>query len=232
MTIRGILFDFDGLMIDSETAGRRGWQELYREHGHELPLDRWATLVGTIGAEFDPMGHLEELVGEPLDRAALHAQRHAHALSLLEAEEFRPGIAEYLADAERLELRKAIVSSSSRRWVDSHLHRLERAYGWDAIVTADGNVERAKPRPDLYLDALDRLELEPHEAVALEDSPHGVRAAQAAGIFCVAVPNEVTASLGLDEADLLVSSLAELPLMELLQRAGKRRRHGRDDNHR
>jgi HAD superfamily hydrolase (TIGR01509 family) len=219
MAIRGILFDFDGLMIDTETAGRRGWQELYREQGHELPLERWATLVGTIGADFDPMGHLEELVGRPLDRHALQERRFAHELSLIEAEEFRPGIVDYLDGAERLGLRKAIVSSSSQRWVDRHLRRLERAYGWDAIVTADGDVERAKPRPDLYVEALRALELEPKEAVALEDSLHGVRAARAAGIFCVAVPNEVTAAFGLDEADLLVGSLAELPLEQLLARA-------------
>ena len=112
-----------------------------------------------------------------------------------------------------------------------HLRRLERAYGWDAIVTADRDVDRAKPRPDLYVEALERLQLEPHEAIAFEDSFNGVRAAKAAGVFCVAVPNEVTATLGLEEADLVIESLAELPLGALLQRADKRGRDGRDDDH-
>ena len=89
------------------------------------------------------------------------------------------------------------------------------------IVTADGDRARAKPRPTLYLEALERLGLDSGEAIAFEDSPNGVRAAKAAGLYCVAVPNGVTVSLGLEEADLVVDSLAELPLAELLRRAGK-----------
>ena len=120
--------------------------------------------------------------------------------------------------SQRLGLRKAIVSSASRDWIDRHLRRLERIHGWDAIVTADDDPLRAKPRPTLYLEALDVLEVAAEEAVAFEDSPNGVRAARAAGIFCVGVPNPVTAGLGLDAADLVVESLADLPLTELLAR--------------
>jgi HAD superfamily hydrolase (TIGR01509 family) len=228
--IRGLLFDFDGLLVDTETAARAGWELLYREHGHELPLDRWATLVGTVDGPFDPMGHLEELVGTPLEREALDEQRYAHELTLIEAEELRPGIAECLADAERLGLKKAIVSSASRRWIDFNLGRLERLVGWDAIVTADLDAERSKPRPTLYLEALDLLGLAADEAIAFEDSPNGVRAAKAAGLFCVGIPNSITADLGLDEADLVVGSLAELPLPELLERADERGRGRSDDD--
>jgi len=218
MPIRAFLFDFDGLIVDTELPSRAGWEWLYRRHGHELPRDRWATLVGTIGAEFDPMAHLEELVGAPLEREVLDRERAAHEVSLIEAEELRPGIAEYLAEARRRRLKRAIVSSSTRRWVDSHLARLEEEVGWDAIVTADDDRSRAKPRPDLYLEALELLGVQASEAIAFEDSPNGVRAARAAGIFCVAVPNEVTRDLELDEADVLVHSLAELPPVELLAR--------------
>ena len=62
MTVRAFLFDFDGLLLDTELASRAGWQLLYREHGHELPTDLWATLVGTTHAPWNPMEHLEELV--------------------------------------------------------------------------------------------------------------------------------------------------------------------------
>jgi len=230
--IRGLLFDFDGLIVDTETASRAGWEQLYREHGQELPFDRWALLVGTIGSPFDPMGHLEELVGEPLAREELNERRAAHELTLLEVEELRPGIAEYLADAERLRLRKAIVSSSSRRWIDSHLVRLERTVGWDAIVTADHDVERAKPRPTLYLEALALLGLSADEAIAFEDSPNGITAAKAAGLFCVGIPNSITADLGLEHADLVLDSLADLPLEDLIERAGERGGSGRDNDHR
>jgi HAD superfamily hydrolase (TIGR01509 family) len=216
--IRAFLFDFDGLILDTEFASRAGWQRLYREHGHELPNDLWATLVGTTHAPWDPMTHLEELVGEPLEREALNERRYAHELALIEAEELRPGIADYFAAARQRGLKRAIVSSSNRRWVDMHLERLEEAVGWDAICTADRDPARAKPSPTLYLEALDLLGVAAAEAVAFEDSPNGIRAAKAAGIFTVAVPNEITRDLGVDEADLVVGSLADLPPDELLAR--------------
>ena len=217
MAVRAFLFDFDGLILDTETASRAGWAWLYREHGHELPPEKWALMVGTVDG-WDPMSHLETLVGEPLEAEALNERRYAHELSLLEAEELRPGIAEYLAAAQRHGLKRAIVSSASRRWIDLHLARLERAIGWDAIVTADHDAERAKPRPTLYLEALDLLGVSPDEAVVFEDSPNGIRAAKAAGIFVVGIPNAVTRELGLDEADLVVESLADLPPDDLLAR--------------
>ncbi len=178
MAIRGLLFDFDGLLVDTETPSRLVWEELYREHGHELPQDRWATLIGTIGAPFDPFGHLEELVGRRLDEQALTTRRRAREYELIDLEELRPGVEE----------------------------------------AANGDTARAKPRPDLYLEALDRLELEPHQAIAFEDSPNGVTAAKAAGLVCVAVPNPMTATLALDDADLVLDSLADVPLRELLER--------------
>jgi HAD superfamily hydrolase (TIGR01509 family) len=214
------LFDFDGLILDTELASRAGWELLYRQHGHELPTDLWATLVGTTHAPWNPMEHLEGLVGRPLEREALNERRYAHELALIEAEELRPGIEEYLAAARRLDLKRAIVSSSSRRWVDMHLKRLEEAVGWDAICTADGDPARAKPAPTLYLEALELLDVTPGEAVAFEDSPNGVLAAKAAGVFCVAIPNEVTRELGLEEAgaDLVLESLADLAPDVLLRR--------------
>jgi HAD superfamily hydrolase (TIGR01509 family) len=218
VAIRGLLFDFDGLLIDTETPSRLAYEELYREHGHELPLDKWATLVGTIGAEFDPDAHLEELVGRPLDRVALAERRRAREHELCDLEDLRPGIEQYLAEAERRGLKTAIVSSSDTDWIDRHLLRLDRTRGWDAIVAANGDVARAKPQPDLYLEALEALGLQPAEAIAFEDSVNGIRAAQDAGVFVVAVPNPITETFALDEADLLLGSLGELSLADLLAR--------------
>lgn len=218
MAIRGLLFDFDGLLVDTESPSRLGWEEIYREHGHELPHDQWATLVGTIGAPFDPFGHLESLVGRPLDREELTKRKRARSHSLADLEELRPGVEQYFVDAERLGLRTAVVSSSESWWVERHLGRLGHLEGLDAIVAANGDTARAKPQPDLYLEALDRLGLEAGEAIAFEDSPNGVRAAKAAGIFTVVIPNPITATLAFDDADLVVASLADLPLPELLER--------------
>ena len=218
MPVRAFLFDFDGLILDTETASRAGWEWLYSEHGQVLPPEKWALMVGTVDG-WDIWGNLEQLVGRPLDRDAENERRYAHELTILEAERLRPGISEYLEAAERHDLKRAIVSSASRRWIDTHLARLERAIGWDAIVTADLDATRAKPRPTLYLEALDELDVDAADAVAFEDSPNGAAAAKAAGIFVVGVPNAVTADLGLEEhADLVVESLADLPPEELLAR--------------
>jgi HAD superfamily hydrolase (TIGR01509 family) len=215
--IRALLFDFDGLIVDTETPSLASWQEVYREHGRELPLERWAAIIGTTASGFDPLDYLEELHGS-IDRVAVKTRRHEHELRLLEIEGLRPGILEYLEGAQRLGLKTAIVSSSSRQWVDRHLARLERAEHFDEIVTADHDPERGKPRPTLYLEALELLGVEADEAIAFEDSPNGVTAAKAAGIYTVAVPNGVTAMLRLDEADLVLEELAEVPLRELLSR--------------
>jgi HAD superfamily hydrolase (TIGR01509 family) len=216
VAIRGLLFDFDGLLLDTETPSRRAFEDLYRAHGHELPHDRWSTVIGTIGAEFEPYAHLEELVGTQLDRDVLDARRRAREDELCDLEDLRPGIEDYLTEADRRGLARAIVSSSSRDWVDRHLGRLGHGNGWRAIVTADGDPERAKPHPTLYLEALDAIGATAAEAIAFEDSPNGVRAAKAAGLFCVAIPNPATQTLALDDADLVLESLADLPLPDLL----------------
>lgn len=217
MAIRGLLFDFDGLIVDTETPSLESWRALYREHGQELTLERWSAAIGTVNG-FDPVAHLEQLVG-PIDREAVLARRLEHDLALCDVEELRPGVLGYLEEARRRGLAIAIVSSATRTWIDRHLTRLDRAEHFDEIVTADGDVSRAKPLPLLYLEALGRLGLQAHEAVAFEDSPNGVRAAKAAELYCVAVPNGVTAALGLDEADLVVPSLDALPFERLLRLA-------------
>jgi HAD superfamily hydrolase (TIGR01509 family) len=220
--IEALLFDFDGLLVDSESVAFQTWQEAYREHGAELAVERWAAAIGTIGG-FDPLEHLEESLGRAIDREAVErAQREReHALAVVQP--FRPGVVEYLTEARERGIRVAIVSSSSNAWIAGHLERLDTVDGWACIVCANGDVARAKPRPTLYLEALDNLGVAPEAAIAFEDSPNGVAAARAAEIFCVAVPNSVTAQLDLSEADLLVESLEAVSLRELLRVVAERR---------
>src|SRR3954452_3307332 len=136
VAIRGLLFDFDGLLVDTETPARRAYEELYSEHGHELPLDKWATLVGTIGADFDPDAHLEELVGQPLDHVALTERRRAREFELCDLEDLRPGIADYLTEAERRGLKTAIVSSSTTEWNGWHQSAIDRLGNWGRGLAA------------------------------------------------------------------------------------------------
>lgn len=212
--IRALVFDFDGLILETETPAHQSWDEIYREHGHELPMDRWHGYIGS-DTGFDPAGHLAALVGEGFDRETTQARRDARKTELIAALDVMSGVREYVADAKRLGLRLAVASSSSRAWVLGHLERLELHAQWDAVRTRE-DVARTKPAPDLYLATVKALGVAPHQTVAFEDSRNGIAAAKDAGLLCVAVPNVLTAGMDLSRADLRLGSLAETPLEQLL----------------
>jgi HAD superfamily hydrolase (TIGR01509 family) len=216
--IRALIFDFDGLILDTEGPDYRAWLEIFREHGHELPFDLWSGVIGRAGDYFDAVEHLEGQLGQSLDRDAIRKRHKTRHLELIEEEAVLPGVLEYLDEARRLGLKLAIASSASRVWLTDHLSRLGLEEHWQTIHSRD-EVARAKPDPDLYLAALRALGVEPEEAIALEDSPNGVKAARAAGIFCVAVPNPLTARLDLSEANLQLSSLQDMSLTDIIARA-------------
>lgn len=218
MAIRGLLFDFDGLILDTEGPSLTAWQEVYAKHASELSLEEWSAAIGTMDG-FDAFAHLEGLLQRPLDRDAIEAARFRRKLELLVAEQVRPGVVDYLERALELGLQVAVVSSSPSSWVDEHLIRLGLRDRWHSLHCADGDPSVAKPAPTLYLAALAALGLPAAEAIAIEDSPNGIRAAKRARLFCVAVPNRVTALLDLSEADVVVESLSQLPLDALLERA-------------
>jgi HAD superfamily hydrolase (TIGR01509 family) len=213
--ILALIFDFDGLILDTEGPDYRAWQEIFREHGYELPFDLWSGVIGRAGDYFDAVEHLEGQIGRDLDREAIRTRHKTRHMELIEQEAVLPGVLGYLDEARRLGLKLAIASSASRVWLTDHLSRLGLAGHWTSIHSRD-DVERAKPDPDLYLAALRALEVRPEEAIALEDSPNGVKAAKAAGIFCVAVPNPLTARLDLSGADLQLGSLQDIPLAEVI----------------
>jgi HAD superfamily hydrolase (TIGR01509 family) len=213
--IRALLFDFDGTLVDTESIDLRCWREVFDAHGVVLPVERFALRIGTLTGP-NELDELDALLDTPCDREAVTRARRGRELELLEVEPLRPGVAAYLEDAHSRGISVAIVSSSPRSWIDRNLLRLGLRDGWDAIICADGDTERCKPSPALYLEALDALDLDAEEAIAIEDSPNGITAARAAGLFCVAVPNEVTGGLDLSHADLLIESFEDVPLAELL----------------
>jgi HAD superfamily hydrolase (TIGR01509 family) len=213
--IRALVFDFDGLILDTEGPDYRAWQEAFQSYGGDLPLSVWSQCIGRSADWFDPLEYLESHLGRPMDRAELLRRQKERHRELVEAESILPGVDDYLREAGRLGLRIGLASSSSREWVLGHLGRLGLDGKCDCIRCWD-DVERAKPAPDLYLAVLENLHVAPREAIALEDSPNGVAAAKAAGLWCVAVPNELTVELDLSLADLQLSSLAEMPLRQLL----------------
>ena len=218
MKIKALLFDFDGLIVDTETPEFQVWQSIYREYGHELTAEQWGQIVGGWGiSDFDAATHLVELVGDGLNVEELRARHRSESDALTLLQPILPGVVDYLDKARRLGLCLAIASSSPHSWVDTHLTRLGLYHRFDSIVCADDVPPgRTKPNPDLFLMALQRLEVQPSEAIVFEDSPNGVRAAKNAGIFAVAVPNPVTVRLKIEDADLTLNSLNDLPLQDML----------------
>ncbi|MEX0990989.1 MAG: HAD-IA family hydrolase [Actinomycetota bacterium] len=205
MDVKALLFDFDGLIVDTETPEFTVWRETYEAHGHSLPIHTWAACIGTIGG-FDPVADLQRLTDGHIHDEILE-RMVARSGALLDAEGLRPGIAALLAEADAAGIPRAIVSSSDQEWIGQNLGRLGAADGWAAIICAEGNVARAKPRPTMYLEALGVLGVAAQDALAFEDSPNGIAAAQAAGIRCIAVPNSVTVSLDLGSADHVLPTL-------------------------
>ncbi len=220
-TIRALILDFDGLILDTEGPAFRSWEEIYQEYGVTLPLSQWAMAIGASLDAFDPFAYLESELGRALDYEALRARQRRREAELIEAESVLPGVQELILEAKRLSLKVGLASSSDCQWVYRHLKRLGMSNEFDSIKCAD-DVERVKPHPDLYLAVLDELGLRPEEAIALEDSPNGIASAQAAGIFCVVVPNPLTSRLAIEHADLRLRSLAELRLSKLIRQAHAR----------
>jgi HAD superfamily hydrolase (TIGR01509 family) len=215
--IKALIFDFDGLMLDTETPEYQSWAELYQTYGCALPIEQWAKGVGSADA-FNPYEYLEAQLAGPVDRAAIRTQRRARFAELMVDQRILPGVEAYMTAAKRLGLKLGVASSSPRSWVTGHLSRFGLANHFDAIRCAD-DVQVTKPDPALYLAVLKALDVQSSEAIALEDSPNGILAAQRAGIFCVVVPNPLTRQLSLGFADRQINSLAEISLEQLLQSA-------------
>jgi HAD superfamily hydrolase (TIGR01509 family) len=218
--IKALIFDFDGLILDTESPDYQSWQETYQEHGCSLPLSEWAKWIGSTGT-FDPYGYLSEQLGRPVDRTAIRTRRRARYAELMTGQSVLPGVQAYILTAERLGLKLGVASSASRVHVHGNLERLGLRTHFDSVHCAD-DVERVKPDPALYRAALRALDVTADQAIALEDSPNGVLAAKRAGLFCVAVPNALTRQLSLDLADLELESLAGLPLENLCELVDKR----------
>jgi HAD superfamily hydrolase (TIGR01509 family) len=216
--IKAFVFDFDGLIIDTEEPVYRSWLEVYRAHGQELPFDRWIQIVGSSTATFDPKSHLEERLGRALTPEELQGRVERRTQMVL-AEPIRPGIAELVESARAAGLGVGVASSSTCQWVNGHLQRLGISDRFDCVRCRD-DVMAVKPAPDLYLAVLECLGVKAEEAVAIEDSPNGITAAKAAGMWCVAVPNVITGGLDLSRADTILTTLEGITPPDLVRKIG------------
>jgi HAD superfamily hydrolase (TIGR01509 family) len=223
MTLEAVVFDFDGLIIDSEWAIYETACAAFAEHGHDLSVEAWSTMVGLSDHEEEgAWTSLCEAMGIGLfDRELFTATYAAQDRSNRDSLPLMPGV-EVLVDslvAEGVPI--GVASSSSLDWLDRHLGRLGLAPHLGAVVGADVVGGVGKPAPDVYLRACADLGAEPAHAIALEDSAQGVAAAKAAGMVAVAVPGVLTQTHDLSAADLVASSLAELTVPQLRALVGR-----------
>ncbi|HVJ96208.1 MAG TPA: HAD-IA family hydrolase [Acidimicrobiia bacterium] len=211
--IRAVVFDFDGLILDTEVPVYEAWAHAFETYGcGPIPMDEWAKEIGTNGA-LDLVAMMRARATKPFDEDEMHELRRIRREELQALEEVRPGVVQWLDDADAHGLSLAIASSSPTDWVEYHLDLLGLRSRFQFLACFGTDIA-AKPEPDSYQAACRALGVEPAEAIAVEDSPHGVTAAQRAGLRCIAVPNAITAQLDLSHADVVVHSLAEFSLAD------------------
>lgn len=211
-----MIFDFDGLLMDTESTGLASWQWEWRQHGLELDVGEFFADHGGDVTE-ERYARLGAAVGAGFSREVSHARRTAYRERLHLGLGLSAGIGAWLDESGRLGLRLAVASSSPREWVHGHLSRAAVLARFDVIASGD-EVAQPKPDPAVYALALRRLGVPADVAVAVEDTPHGVAAAQSAGLRCIAIPNPHADPGRFGAADLMLGSAAETSLSQALTR--------------
>ena len=204
-----LIFDFDGLILDTETPEFDVLKTIYAEHDLELTLERWAKVIG--GSAFDPVADLENLLNDNFDRESVLERWQRQTAAMIAASDALPGVLDLLDDAQKHGLKLAIASSSPHSWVDGHLKRLGLFDRFAHIVCAD-DVTLTKPSPELFNLARTKLNVSADRAVIFEDSPNGVKAANAAGIPVVLVPNSVTQKMTFTGEYIRLNALTEFSI--------------------
>jgi HAD superfamily hydrolase (TIGR01509 family) len=203
--IEAVLFDLDGLMVDSEPHALATWQMVMARRG--VKLDQ-AVIDAMLGQRLDDTARMlierYDLSDDPL---ALGAEKTDLQIERLDGNApAMPGLLELIDALDVRGVKRAVASSGVRRYVRAVLTSIGLAGRFDVVVAGD-DVANGKPAPDVFLRAAARLDASPAACLALEDAPNGIAAAKAAGMVCIAVPNALTRALDLSGADLVLPSL-------------------------
>ncbi len=207
--IKGLIFDFDGVLVDTEWAIYQSWVRLYEREGEQISIETYAPCLGAGYSHWDPAAHLESLTGKRYDWEKETPARQAQIEADLAQMGLMPGALELLDWCAEQGIGLTVASSSSRRWVQGWLERLnifDRFVG--TFCRTDGYA--VKPNPALFLAAQACLGLPAGECLIIEDSENGTISAQNAGIPCVAIPNRMTAGCNLSRATRREANLSAL----------------------
>ena len=213
-----LLFDFDGLIIDTETPDFIVLSEQYAAHGAKLLPERWILGLGTHGG-YSPYTELATLIGRELDHSALIAEHRQRYKQVCQHTALQPGVLALLEEAHARGIGLAVASSSTQAWVEGWLEQHKIRHFFSCVRTRE-DVERVKPAPDLFLSAAACMRAAAHECVVLEDSINGMHAAAAAGMRCVAVPIKLLSAIELPSVTMRLDSLDALEPAILLDQLG------------
>lgn len=213
---KGIIFDFDGVLVDTEWAIYQSWVHLYAREGQEISIATYAPCLGAGYSHWDPAAHLEKLTGKTYDWEKETPPRQARLEADLERSGLMPGAKELMDWCRAQGIGMAVASSSSRRWVVGWLEKLGIMDAFNGVFCRTDGYP-VKPNPALFHAAQQCLALPPEDCLIIEDSENGTIAAQNAGIPCVAVPNRMTAASDFSRAAYRAESLSHL--LELLTHA-------------
>ena len=207
--IHAVVFDLDGLLVDSEPVQIEAWRDFLGRYGRELDQALLNRLYGL--RVWDTARVLIEELGLDLSVDEVVEQRDSRFFELLPGRlHAMPGASEVVRSLSDMRVRLGLATSGHRRYVDVVLDALDLQGMFEIEVTGD-MVERGKPSPDIYLSAAERLTLASSVCLALEDAPNGIASAKSAGMWCLAVPNHMTASIeGFDRADAVLESLNDV----------------------
>ena len=211
---KALIFDFDGLIVDTETVIYESWAEIYEKNGQILELNTYKNCVGSDFEKFHPGIELEKRTGKKFNWATIDAEREKLIRKRLEQQKERTGIRHFIECAKAKGLDLAIASSSSRNWVLGWIEKLELREYFSAFANRD-DVQKIKPDPELFLTAANLLGIHPREARILEDSENGLKAATAAGIPCAIITNPITAGGDFSEAVIVAESFTDERLKKL-----------------
>lgn len=213
-SLRGLIFDFDGLIMDTETATYEAWRDIYAGHGHPLSVETWAQCVGSDFGHYDPKADLENLIDRKLDWEPIHVARREKVMRILAHHDALPGVRERLQEAQEMNVPCAIASSSPRWWVEHWLKHLNLMGAFKNITCLE-DTGKVKPDPSLFLHAGEKLGVPAEGAVVLEDSLNGLRAARAAGMRCIVIPGGMTRHLNFEGAWRHYGSLSDFRLADM-----------------
>jgi len=211
--LKAVLFDMDGLIVDTEPIHFQAFRQYMKNHGVDMPESMMADFIGL--PEADNLRDLKAKYRLDTSLEQMVAERRVIYLDLIRTLPLRvfPGFWEFSAATRERGLRQAVVSSAPQEQVEIVLSRLfegrpdgPAADYFDGIVTGD-DIHHNKPAPDIYLEGATRVGAAPDRCLALEDSPPGAQSAVAAGMTAIAIPNEYTEGLDFPGAAAVLPSL-------------------------